>query len=104
MALPKRDSFPTVHWAAWDADATFLPGDVLPPEGSEGRLYASLVFVFYGNRIALADIAGRGLTIPSGRIGEKEDMAGAAVYLASRAGDYVVGSTLTVDGGVAWRR
>jgi NAD(P)-dependent dehydrogenase (short-subunit alcohol dehydrogenase family) len=28
-------------------------------------------------------------------------MAGAAIYLASRAGDYVVGETITVDGGVA---
>lgn len=37
--------------------------------------------------------------IPSGRIGRPEDMAAAAVYLASSAGDYVVGSTLTVDGG-----
>jgi len=37
--------------------------------------------------------------IPAGRIGEPEDMAGAAIYLASRAGDYVVGSTLIVDGG-----
>ena len=27
-------------------------------------------------------------------------MAGAAIYLASRAGDYVVGETLTVDGGI----
>ncbi len=38
--------------------------------------------------------------IPAGRIGEPEDMAGAAIFLASRAGDYVVGSTLVVDGGV----
>ena len=38
--------------------------------------------------------------IPAGRIGEPEDMAAAAIYLASRAGDYVVGDTLTVDGGV----
>ena len=30
-----------------------------------------------------------------------EDMAAAAIYLVSRAGDYVVGDTLTVDGGVA---
>ena len=38
--------------------------------------------------------------IPAQRIGEPEDMAAAAIYLASRAGDYVVGETLAVDGGV----
>ncbi len=42
--------------------------------------------------------------IPAGRIGRDEDMAGAAIYLASRAGDYVVGSTLVVDGGVTHTR
>lgn len=42
--------------------------------------------------------------VPLGRIGTPEDMAGAAIYLASRAGDYVVGSTLVVDGGCAWAR
>jgi len=39
--------------------------------------------------------------IPMRRIGRDEDMAGAAIYLASRAGDYVVGETIAVDGGVA---
>jgi NAD(P)-dependent dehydrogenase (short-subunit alcohol dehydrogenase family) len=39
--------------------------------------------------------------IPSRRIGQDEDMAAAAIYLASRAGDYVVGETIAVDGGVA---
>jgi NAD(P)-dependent dehydrogenase (short-subunit alcohol dehydrogenase family) len=38
--------------------------------------------------------------IPAQRIGVDEDMAGAAIYLASRAGDYVVGDTITVDGGL----
>jgi NAD(P)-dependent dehydrogenase (short-subunit alcohol dehydrogenase family) len=38
--------------------------------------------------------------IPARRIGTAEDMAAAAIYLCSRAGDYVVGDTLTVDGGV----
>jgi 2-deoxy-D-gluconate 3-dehydrogenase len=42
--------------------------------------------------------------IPSRRIGTEEDMAGAAIFLASRAGDYVVGSTLIVDGGVSYER
>jgi NAD(P)-dependent dehydrogenase (short-subunit alcohol dehydrogenase family) len=40
--------------------------------------------------------------VPSGRIGTTEDMAGTAIYLASRAGDYVVGTTLAVDGGVVY--
>ncbi|MDB5713737.1 MAG: family oxidoreductase [Sphingomonadales bacterium] len=43
------------------------------------------------------DVASR---IPAGRIGNPEDLAAAAIYLASRAGDYVVGATLTVDGGL----
>jgi NAD(P)-dependent dehydrogenase (short-subunit alcohol dehydrogenase family) len=42
--------------------------------------------------------------IPARRIGRDEDMAGAAIYLASRAGDYVVGHTLVVDGGVTHAR
>lgn len=42
--------------------------------------------------------------IPAGRIGTPEDMAAAAIYLASRAGDYVVGSTIIVDGGIAHTR
>jgi NAD(P)-dependent dehydrogenase (short-subunit alcohol dehydrogenase family) len=42
--------------------------------------------------------------IPARRIGTDDDMAGAAIYLASRAGDYVVGATLVVDGGVTYAR
>ena len=38
--------------------------------------------------------------IPAKRIGIDEDMAGAAIFLASRAGDYVVGETIVVDGGL----
>lgn len=38
--------------------------------------------------------------VPAKRVGEPEDMAGVAIYLASRAGNYVLGQTLVVDGGV----
>jgi NAD(P)-dependent dehydrogenase (short-subunit alcohol dehydrogenase family) len=41
---------------------------------------------------------------PLGRIGNDADMAGAAIYLASRAGDYVVGDTIAVDGGIAYAK
>jgi glucose 1-dehydrogenase len=39
--------------------------------------------------------------IPYGRIGRPEDVARAAVWLASDASDYVTGTTLFVDGGMA---
>ncbi|RDS78455.1 SDR family oxidoreductase [Alteriqipengyuania lutimaris] len=44
------------------------------------------------------DIVKRG--IPSRRVGVTEDMAAGAIYLLSRAGDYVVGTTIPIDGGV----
>ena len=43
-----------------------------------------------------AEILGR---IPAGRWGEPSDLGGAAVFLASRASDYVQGAILPVDGG-----
>jgi len=53
------------------------------------------------NKVArdAADVVKQG--IPAHRVGQSFDMAGAALFLASRAGDYVVGSTVVVDGGVA---
>lgn len=52
------------------------------------------------NTGARDDAAAMAKHIPSNRIGTLEDIAAAAVYLASAAGDYVVGSTLVVDGGI----
>jgi glucose 1-dehydrogenase len=47
------------------------------------------------------DAAFRDMTlVPHGRIGEPEDIGRAAVWLASDDADYVIGSTLFVDGGM----
>jgi NAD(P)-dependent dehydrogenase (short-subunit alcohol dehydrogenase family) len=39
-------------------------------------------------------------SVPRGRIGEPEDMAGVTLFLASRAGAYVTGAIIPVDGGM----
>jgi NAD(P)-dependent dehydrogenase (short-subunit alcohol dehydrogenase family) len=38
---------------------------------------------------------------PLRRLGRDDDMAGVAVFLASRAGAYLTGSIIPVDGGIA---
>jgi 2-deoxy-D-gluconate 3-dehydrogenase len=43
------------------------------------------------------------LRTPAGRWGRPEELAGAAVFLASRASDFVTGTTLVVDGGYSIR-
>ena len=60
-------------------------------------------YIATDNTMALRADAARNASIlariPAGRWGEAEDLAGAAVFLASRASDYVSGTVLTVDGG-----
>jgi NAD(P)-dependent dehydrogenase (short-subunit alcohol dehydrogenase family) len=46
------------------------------------------------------DARSRGQTIPLGRIGESEDIAGAVLFLASDDARYMTGQTLVVDGGL----
>jgi 2-deoxy-D-gluconate 3-dehydrogenase len=41
-----------------------------------------------------------GRTMPRGRVGSAEDIAGLAIFLASRAGAFTVGAVITCDGGL----
>ena len=45
------------------------------------------------------DLKARTQSIPLGRLGAPEDYVGAAIFLASRASDFVTGQTYFVDGG-----
>lgn len=60
-------------------------------------------YIATDNTQALRDDASRSAAIldriPAGRWGEASDLAGATVFLASRASDYVSGAVLPVDGG-----
>jgi NAD(P)-dependent dehydrogenase (short-subunit alcohol dehydrogenase family) len=76
----------------------------LAPENIAVSGIAPGAFASDMNKVARDHADAVSKAIPAGRIGADEDMAGAAIYLASRAGDYVVGSTVTVDGGVSFAR
>lgn len=39
-------------------------------------------------------------SVPNKRVGDSMDISGAVIFLASRAGDYVIGTTIPVDGGI----
>jgi NAD(P)-dependent dehydrogenase (short-subunit alcohol dehydrogenase family) len=47
--------------------------------------------------------AGAAANIPMGRAGRQDDIAGTAIFLSSRAGSYLTGAVIPVDGGVSTR-
>jgi 8-oxo-dGTP diphosphatase len=60
-------AFPISYWPAWDSDVEFLPGSELPIE-SDGNIYAVVVHAFFGDMAVMAEITGRGVCVPSGRM------------------------------------
>jgi len=56
--------------------------------------------VGFGGKTEGVDWDSVGARNPSGRVGTPQDIAGLAIFLASRAGEYVVGQTIACDGGI----
>jgi 2-deoxy-D-gluconate 3-dehydrogenase len=55
--------------------------------------------VGFGGKVDGVDWGVVGQRNPSGRVGTPQDIAGLAIFLSSRAGQYVVGQTIACDGG-----
>jgi NAD(P)-dependent dehydrogenase (short-subunit alcohol dehydrogenase family) len=75
----------------------------LAPRGVTVNVLSPGAIATARNRDALADPAYRDAVaarIPAGRIGDAADCAGAAVFLAAPAANYVTGTTIRVDGGM----
>jgi NAD(P)-dependent dehydrogenase (short-subunit alcohol dehydrogenase family) len=72
--------------------APLITVNAIAPGPFPSKMMAATLDAF-GEQIAAA--------APMKRIGRPDDMAGAAIYLASRAGAYLTGVILPVDGGIA---
>ncbi len=98
-------SLPTYSYSASKAGVHHLTR-VLAKELGPRRITVNAVAPGpFESKMMAATLAAHGDEIaassPLGRIGRPDDMAGVAVYLASRAGAYVTGAVIPVDGGRA---
>jgi 3-oxoacyl-[acyl-carrier protein] reductase len=73
-----------------------LAPDITPTEG-----LAQLATEGSDGENAVDREAKTALTVPLGRLGHLDDLAGAAVFLASGLSSYVTGQTIHVDGGTS---
>lgn len=91
---PYSASKAAVHHLTRTLAARLAPDNILvnalAPGPFESKMMAGTLQQF-GDQIRAAN--------PLGRIGEPEDIAGAAIFLASRASAYITGAVLPVDGG-----
>jgi NAD(P)-dependent dehydrogenase (short-subunit alcohol dehydrogenase family) len=100
----------TYGYSASKAAVLHLGRNLALELGPRGINVNSIAPGFFPSKMSngLMDMAGGadllGEMNPTGRLGRPEDIAGAVVYLASRAGSHVNGETIAIDGGALWDR
>jgi NAD(P)-dependent dehydrogenase (short-subunit alcohol dehydrogenase family) len=100
----------TFGYSASKAAAIHLTRNLAVELGPRHILCNSIAPGFFPSKMAsgLMDLQGGADKMaqanPNGRLGRPEDIAGAVVYLASRAASHVNGANITLDGGALWGR
>ena len=90
MPPPKRVSSTTPRQLPWSSQRYGIRVNALAPD----------ITMTEGIAAIAPDTNGRfGLTVPMGRAGHVDEMAGAAIFLASDLSSYITGQTIHVDGG-----
>ena len=96
--------FPTYAYSASKAGLHHMTRVLARELGPQGITVNAVAPGPFESKMMAATLAAFGDEIadaaPLRRIGRPDDMAGVAVYLASRAGAYVTGAVIPVDGGI----
>lgn len=100
----------TFAYSASKAAAVHLARNLAVDLGPKHVLVNSICPGFFPTKMAsgllemTGGLAKHAKNNPAGRLGHPEDIAGAVVYLASRAGAHVNGTAIAIDGGSMWAK